>query len=89
MFSPTLSFRPAAAHTAPPPSSACSSIATASAPRGTPAPVIISIAEPARIFPPVHASPARTCPDIRSLFPAVHSFARTANPSRVDRSNGG
>ena len=46
-------------------------------------------ASPLAIAPPAHASPARTCPTTRSLCPPTTPSARTANPSRVARSNGG
>ena len=73
--------------------SVCSTITTASVPGGSGAPVMISTQAPPSTRP-LNAAPAATSPTRRTaadrsgLAPAT-SAARTANPSRVERSNGG
>src|SRR5712664_248096 len=66
----------------------CSIITTASAPGGIAAPVMICTQVPAASGS-LTASPALISPTHFSLAPGATSFARTAYPSRVDRSNGG
>ena len=66
----------------------CSIITTASAPAGTAAPVMICTHSPGPTTPS-NPLPALISPVQCSVVPGTASSARTAKPSRIERSNGG